>query len=176
VDRKPDFEQLVDRYGSEIFAFLYRMLGNSAEAEDVLQESFLKAFAAYERIAVSANYRAWLYKIANNTAKTRFRRKNQQVELHSPELPAAGPGVEALVEERIWLQRVRREVDRLPFKQRASLMLRNYQGLSYAEIAEALEISPEAARANVYQGLKKLKERFAAELADLQVASTIAAK
>lgn len=166
VSRKPGFERLVSDYGGEIYAYLYRMLGLPADAEDVLQEAFLKAFVAYDRLDADANFRAWLYKIAGNTAKTSLRHQSRSLELEELDLSAGGPSVETQAEQRIWRQRVRLEVDQLPFKQRASLLLRNYQGLSYAMISEALEITPEAARANVYQALKKLKERFAAELAE----------
>lgn len=166
VSQKPRFEQLVSDYGGEIYAYLFRMLGVPADAEDVLQEAFLKAFMAYDRLDADANFRAWLYKIAINTAKTSLRHQSRSLELEELEVSTGGPSVEAQAEQRIWQQRVRLEVDRLPFKQRASLLLRNYQGLSYAVISEALEITPEAARANVYQALKKLKERFATELAD----------
>jgi RNA polymerase sigma-70 factor (ECF subfamily) len=150
------------------------MLGDPADAEDGLQDTFLKAFAAYERIDGDANFRAWLYKIASNTAKTRLRRETQHLDLHSMEYAAAGPSVEAQAEQRIWLQRVRSAVEGLPYKQRASLLLRKYQDLSYSAIGEVLDSSAESARANVYQGLKKLKDQFAAELADLDAERAIA--
>lgn len=77
---KPPFETLVDEYGKEIFGYLWRMLYDTHDAEDCLQETFLKAFRVYTRTRPDSNYRAWLYKIATNTARTfALKRKNKRL-------------------------------------------------------------------------------------------------
>lgn len=151
------------------------MLSHEQDAEDCLQEAFLRAYRAYPRMHGEVNYRAWLYRIAGNTAKTqlgrRQRRDGRETELEpqverkqAAQPPGAKPAEEALQRKQLWSE-VRRAVQALPFKQQQSLLLRKYQGLSYAEIGQALECSPEAARANVYQALKRLRHGLAAEAA-----------
>lgn len=160
VADKPEFSQLVERHGKEIFVFLFRLMQQSAEAEDCLQETYLRGFQAFDALDASANFRAWLYRIANNVAMTRLQRRARQAELLSDQVASPAEPVERQIETRAQLEAVRAAVSALPTKQRAALIMRKYQELSYAEIGQALEIAPEAARANVYQGLKKLRAQF----------------
>ena len=158
---KPEFAGLVEAHSREIHAFIWRLLREDAESEDALQSAFLRAFRAYDRLPGGANYRAWLYKIAGNEARTRLRRRARSPVELSDEFPAAAPSVEHQAELQMRLREVAQAVEGLPHKQRMSLILRKYQGLSYAEISQILEVSPEAARANVFQALRKLQDRFA---------------
>lgn len=143
--------------------FLHRLLQESPDAEDCLQETFLRAYRAYDRLDRAANLRAWLYRIAYNVAMTGLRRRTRQLALPDTELAAPGPSVERQVEQQQLLEGMRRAVWALPTKQRAALVMRKYQELSYAEIGQSLEITAEAARANVYQGMRKLRQQFAAD-------------
>jgi len=164
---RPDFPELVSRYGRELYVYLWRMLWNEQDAEDCLQEAFLRAYRAHPRMDGSANFRAWLYRIAGNMARTqlkrRQRRDGREIELADEALalqPAGG--MDDGLERGERLQAVRAAVRRLPAKQQQSLILRKYQGLSYAEIGAALRCSPESARANVYQALKRLRAELGA--------------
>lgn len=166
----PPFDQLVDRHGPELFAYLFRMLRDGPEAEDCLQESFLRAFKAYSRLDGAANRRAWLYRIATNVALTHLKRRGREaartVDLESERqgfVDGRDPG--EIASRNDLLSRVAAAVETLPHKQRAALVLRNYQQLSYDEVAATLGISPESARANVYQALRKLR----AELMEIEV-------
>ncbi|MEX2144562.1 MAG: RNA polymerase sigma factor [Anaerolineales bacterium] len=160
---KPDFETLVERHSRELFAYLWRLLGDEADARDCLQESFLRAFRAYERLQTTDHLRAWLYKIATNTARSQqarqYRASLRTVALAEP-LASGEKGVELQVAERSQLAAVRRAIMVLPERQRAALLLRKYQELEYDEIAATLGCSQSAARANVYQALKKLRAMF----------------
>lgn len=162
VATKPRFEELVEAHSGELFAYLWRLLGDEAEAQDCLQDSMLRAFRAYERAAPD-NLRAWLYKIATNAARTRLasngRRERRQVALDE-RLAAGEARVEALALQRIGLAQVRAAVHQLPRQQQAALLLRKYQELEYSEVAAALGCSEQAARAHVYQALKKLRKLF----------------
>ena len=71
----PEFESLVDLYSAELYGYLWRIFGTAPEAEDCLQETFLRAYRAYPRVEKNSNLRAWLYKIATNTANTRLRQQ-----------------------------------------------------------------------------------------------------
>ena len=162
----PLFESMLSSYGSEIFAFLWRMVRDGAEAEDCLQETFLRAFKAFPRLEAGANYRAWLYAIANNVAKTYLKRRagsEARLSVLEENRSDGGGSVEGIVERHEELELVQTAVRALPHKQRAALMLRKYHGLEYSEIAGALGCSQASARANVYQGLKRLRTLLARE-------------
>jgi RNA polymerase sigma-70 factor (ECF subfamily) len=165
MSTKPDFNDLVEAHSSELYAYLWRLLGDEDEAQDCLQDTFLRAFRAYGR-AEASHLRAWLYKIATNSARSHWarasKRNNRQTALYD-EVPTREKGVEAHVMERISLAEVKAAVDALPARQRAALLMRKYQQLEYSEIATALACTEQAARANVYQALKKLRSLFAEE-------------
>ena len=168
MELKPAFDNLIERHGPEIFSYLWRQLYDNADAEDCFQDVFLRAFRAYPRLKRPANYRAWLYKIATNTANTyKLKRKRTAMRTANldPELLQDGPTTVDIVNRRLIFTSTLEAVERLPEKQRAALLLRKYQGLAYAEIGQALGCSPDSARANVYQALKKLR----AELRPLDI-------
>ena len=72
------FRSLVDEYGPEIFAYLYRLFGRPMDAEDCLQETYLRAFRSFHQTRPGSNYRAWLYAIATNTARTMLGRSQRR--------------------------------------------------------------------------------------------------
>lgn len=166
MTEKPDFDTLVDAHSTEIFAYLWRMVGEPADAEDCLQDTFLRAFQAYARLNARANYRAWLYKIATNVAltflKRSWRASSRLVDVDPDDLPADQTPLEEY-DKRVRLAVVANAVEALPQKQRAALIMRKYQGLSYADVAYTLGGTEAAARANVYQAIKKLRIIFAPE-------------
>ena len=158
----PDFESLIQSHSAAVFAYVWRLLGDEADAEDCLQETFLRAYRAYPRLVANghANPTAWLYRIATNTARTHLRQRSRAASRTAaldPELLPAADGPAALAEQRQTLAAVAAAVEALPYQQRAALILRKYQALGYAEVAATLGCSEAAARANVYQALKKLR-------------------
>jgi RNA polymerase sigma-70 factor (ECF subfamily) len=169
------FERLIERHHDEIYAYLYRLKHSggsdpAVEAEDLTQEVFLRAYGAFERLSPDSNHRAWLYKIATNCAYTALKRGQRhaqhQVELldevHAvPGGEGRAPEQQVMLNER--LESVRREIATLPPKQQAAVVLRHGQGLDYGAIAEALVCSEDSARANVYQGLRRVRRALAAE-------------
>ena len=158
-----DFDTLVEQHNREIFAYLWRMMRDPQDAEDALQETFLRAFRGFPRLEDHANLRAWLYKIATNVAYTRLKKRNRQ-NSRTIDLTEFTPiATTDNLEQRDQLEAVLQFVEKLPHKQQAALMLRNYQGFNYEEIGEALDCSPESARANVYQAVKKLRHQFSEE-------------
>ena len=161
---KPAFDSLIDEYSREIFAYLWRLFQGRDAAEDCFQETFLRAFKAYPRVRASANLRAWLYKIASNAAFTNMKKEKRLsergVQLTNAH-PSSEPSVAEQVSDRLLISEIGEAIRSLPAKQQAALLMRKYQGLSYAEIGRALESSPAAARANAYQALRKLRVQFA---------------
>ncbi len=163
TDTNSNFETLVDAHSAEIFGYLWRMVRDEADAQDCLQEAFLRAYRAYDRLDGRANQRAWLYRIATNVALTHLKRRGREAERRVPlalDLRADGPSPGEAALRRETLAAVAAAVERLPQQQRAALILRKYQALSYPEIAKTLGCSEEAARANVYQAIKKLRSEL----------------
>jgi RNA polymerase sigma-70 factor (ECF subfamily) len=155
------FTLLAERRRPEILAYLVRMLGNRDDAEDACQETFLRAHAAFGRLTPDANARAWLYRIATNTALNLARgraRRTARLVATDPDTLAGAPA-----EDRADLRAVGRAVTGLPPRQRAALMLRCFQGLDYAEIAASVGGSTDTARANVYQAVRKLRAALGRE-------------
>lgn len=158
------FEKLHQAYARELFAYLWRLFDGGPEAEDCLQETFLRALRAYPRLHSHRNLRAWLYRIATNTARSYLRRRSRErnltADLHY-DRPQPAPSASDSYDQQQTLAAVRSAIRALPHKQQTALLLRRYQGLPYAEIARVLQCSPAAARANVYQALSRLRRQFA---------------
>ena len=150
--------ELAERHRREILRYLLRLLGDADEAQDACQETFLHAHRAFGRLRPDSNVRAWLFRIATNTARSaargRARRAGRRVQIELDGLPGACP---ASPEHREQLRAVARAVRALPTRQRAALMLRQFEGFDYGQIASCLGGNEAAARANVYQALRKLR-------------------
>jgi RNA polymerase sigma-70 factor, ECF subfamily len=157
LDQVQDLEALVDRHGRELHVYLWRMLQDEVEAEDCLQETFLRAFRALPRLEAGSNPRAWLYVIAANVGRTWLKKRSLEARWRAAtplENAAGGDDEPANSLDRAHLAAA---VDRLPRRQREALILRKYQGLDYATIAALQGNTPAAARANVYQALRRLR-------------------
>lgn len=167
------FEDLIECHHGEIFAYILRMTRDRGEAEDLCQETFLRAYRAYGRLNGGANHRAWLYKIATNTTLNHIRRQKTGRRvidtLRTGSLSSTPDDYAEQAGNKELLGRVQRAIDELPEKQRLALSQRKLGGLSYAEIADSLECSEDAARANVYQAIRKLREQFSAELIEVGI-------
>jgi RNA polymerase sigma-70 factor (ECF subfamily) len=159
----PTFEEVVVRYQAEIYRYAVQLTRNRTDADDLYQDTLLKAFRAYGRLDGAANHRAWLYRIATNTFLS-DRRKLARVdpldEAAAEAIPAAATDQAAGLDARDLLREVAMFVDGLPPKQRVALTLRKYHELGYPEIADALRCSEAAARASVHEALRKLRECF----------------
>lgn len=158
------FTTVVERHGDEIFRFACQLTGNRTDADDLYQETVIKAFRAFERLPQDANHRAWLYRICSNTWIS-DRRKHGRVspmnDVLTESLTAQAPDQARQLDARDLLLEVEQFVGKLPPKQRVALMLRKHHELSYADIAGVLNCSEAAARANVHEALTKLRGAFA---------------
>ncbi len=138
--------------------YIVRSLGDSDLAQDVFQETFLRAFRAYRTLSGVANQRAWLYKVATNACRDARRRRARQPLPLDESVAVQDPPDGS---DRELARAVVEFVRSLPARQRQSVVLRKFQGMDYDEIAAVLGCSPESARANVYQGLRKVRAHFA---------------
>lgn len=162
-------ETWVADFQPELHRHLVRMLGNAADADDVLQQVWVAALRSPPDTGDGSNVRAWLYRVATNRALdclAKSRRRRTSLRRQDPALVTAEP---AAVEARAFAlndgarDRIRAHASRLPRKQREAVWMRWVDGLDYQTIAQRLDSSPESARANVYHGMKRLR----AELKDL---------
>ena len=155
------FDTLVATHHREIYRYLARTTFRTSEADDLAQETFLRAYRAHRTLPPDANARAWLFAIATNVAKNHFRAESRRRRAHAAvretrnETDGAGPEGETLLNEaRALLDTV---VAGLPLKQRLAFTLRKVHDLDYDAIARSLDCSPDSARAHVFQALRKIR-------------------
>lgn len=159
------FAQLVEQYFDRLFRWLCHLTHNQHLAEDLTQETFLKAFAHLESFRVGSNFQAWLYRIAYNTFLNQRRTATRMTRQPFPEaLPAndASPDEQALTRES--LQLLARAVGRLPKEFRAAFLLRVEEGLSFRQIADVLQTTEQTARWRVFKARQKLLNVLAPQL------------
>jgi DNA-directed RNA polymerase specialized sigma24 family protein len=153
----PPFQTLLDAHGAAVHRFLVASVG-PADADDCFQEACIAALRAYPSLQHELNLRAWLMKIAQRKAidAHRARARRALPMAQPPEVADGGEPALPLNGQPVWAR-----VRGLPEKQRMAVFLRSAADLSYAEVAEALGCSPDAARRSVHEGLKKLREEIA---------------
>ena len=135
------FGELVRLHRAGVVNVVYQMCGEAALAEEAAQEAFLRAWQNLGRYNPRFAFRNWVYRIALNVAVDALRRERPTTSLLDAEsLPSRSDGPEALLERKQQAEQVRQAVLDLPPASRAVLVLREYEALSYHEIAEALEI------------------------------------
>lgn len=151
------FDRLLRRHQSEISAYLRRLMRDPRDAEDVAQDTWLRAHRAFPRLPPTANARAWLYRIATNRALTALKRRRTETRRASGVELDALPAHAVDLTGGLTLRAVARALDRLPAKQRAALVARRFHDLGYDDIGASLGCSAEAARANVHHAVRKLR-------------------
>ena len=134
------FGELVRRHRQGVVNVVYRMCGDSALAEDAAQEAFLRAWQNLSRYQPRYAFRSWLYRIALNLAIDTLRRERPTADLSDEPLASSEDSPETLLERKQQAEQVRQAVLDLPPASRVVLVLREYEALSYQEIAEALDI------------------------------------
>jgi RNA polymerase sigma factor (sigma-70 family) len=158
------FDETLARYGAEIYRFALHLTRNRTDADDIYQETVLKAYRAWDRLPCDANHRAWLYRIASNTFLSDKRKTSRLRSLDAEEtvesIPAASLDDDGRLDAGNLLREVERFIEALPPKQRIALVQRKYLDIGYPEIAATLGCSEEAARRSVHEALRKLRERF----------------
>ena len=154
------FAQLVARHQRVILRTVLRMTRDLGVAEDVTQESFIKAYQKLHTFEGRSSFKSWLFQIAINTARNKLRgNKRDFVEVDKVSL-AVQDGLEAGVYESDVKSIVLKEVHHLPEKQKMALSLRIFDDLSFKEIAEIMDCPYDTAKANYHHALLKLRHRF----------------
>jgi RNA polymerase sigma-70 factor, ECF subfamily len=158
------FAVLVERYWDRLYRWLYHLTHNRHAAEDLVQETLLKAMAGLTGFRTGSNFQAWLFRIAYNSFVNQWRAADRSRQPFPHQLPARDEGPVEQLLSREALQMLARAVGRLPGDYRAAFLLRVEQGLSFHEIAEVLGIKEETARWRVFKARQKLMGVLAPQL------------
>jgi len=159
-------EQLFALHHGEIFAYLARMVRDQELAADMTQDTFVKAYRAYDTLIDREHARAWLYQIAHRVALDEFRRRRIVRFLPwTGESRGAAPSAEHLVLEGRFSGEMERALLRMPERQRSALILAELHDLTGLELAAALGVSHIAARALLTRARESLRQALAAERA-----------
>jgi len=161
------FDLLVLRWERKIQGTVYRVLGTEEDARDVTQEAFLKAFRALRNFKGEARFSSWLYQIALNLCRDRLRRKRGKafVSLDSVDEDSGLPGRREpspydLAERGALCGLVREALAELPDEQREVIVLKEYEELTFLEIAEILDVPLSTVKTRLYRGLVGLRGRL----------------
>jgi RNA polymerase sigma-70 factor, ECF subfamily len=160
------FSELVRTHSPGVLNVIYRMCGNMQVAEDAAQETFIQAWLRLSSYRQKSSLRNWLYRIAVNTAIDMLRKEKRLLpgEIEDLNLADSEPGPEALFANSERIEVVQDAVLALPDASRAVLVLREFEGLSYQEIADALEIPVGTVMSRLNYARKILKEKLEVQL------------
>lgn len=167
------FEELIRRHQRRVYTLVYRSVGSAADAEDLVQEVFLRVYRAADRYRPTARFTTWLYRVTTNVVINWLRRhRRKPVELErvagtedgegaaaSFADPAGVTGLDVLAREELRAQ-VRRAIDALPPKQRLTVILFRFEGRSYQEVAAALSCSVMAVKSLLSRARENLRREL----------------
>src|SRR5579864_5970556 len=160
------FRALVDLHSRGLFRVAFRMTGNESDAEDVVQESFLRAYRQLGKFDERASFGTWLYRIAVNCAldlvRSKKRRAEQQPAEDSREDPvrltaSSQPGPERLALSGELRERVADAMNELSAAERSAFVLRHFEGMRIEEVSRVLGCQPGAAKHSVFRAVQKLR-------------------
>jgi RNA polymerase sigma-70 factor (ECF subfamily) len=160
------FRALVERHSRTLFRLAFRMTGNTQDAEDVVQESFLRAYRQLAKFDERASFGTWMYRIATNCSLdlVRVRRRRSQVPVAAeepddrvPEFRSPAPSPERAAISGEVRERLAAAMEELSGTERAAFVLRHFEGLRVEEISKVLECQPGAAKHSVFRAVQKLR-------------------
>ncbi|HXZ34191.1 MAG TPA: sigma-70 family RNA polymerase sigma factor [Terriglobales bacterium] len=164
------FAYLVQKYRRAMVSFMYRMSRNSAVAEDLAQEVFLRVYRSRENYEPSAKFSTWLYRIATNLAvnyarDTRHERPENMVSIDEKDddtgltvdVPDGSLNAEEVIVRRERLAAIRKKVQELPERQRMAVIMHKYQQMDYRQIAQVLKLSESATKSLLFRAYETLR-------------------
>jgi RNA polymerase sigma-70 factor (ECF subfamily) len=163
------FNLLIRRWERPIYALAYRTIGREEDARDICQETFLRAYRGLPRFRGQAKFSSWLYRIALNLCRDWARRERRTPVVQAPEntdllelsaVAEPSESIEDLVARRDMTRAVERVMARLPEEQRTAIILKEYHGLTFQEIADLLDCPLSTVKTRLYQGLVVLRREL----------------
>jgi RNA polymerase sigma-70 factor (ECF subfamily) len=165
------FKLLVERHSRNVFRLAFRMTGNEQDAEDVVQETFLRAYRQLNRYESRSSFSTWLFRIASNYSldliRARKRRGEKAVVMENEEvdimqmLPAGDPGPDRLAVSGQITEQIRVAMNELSPQERTAFVLRHFEGLSIEQIGETLGSSANATKHSIFRAVQKLRHSLA---------------
>jgi len=168
---RDSFRVLVEQHSRAIFGLAFRMTGNEHDAEDIVQDTFLRAYRALHQFESRANFRTWLHRVAINCALDhlrRVRRRGEELYLEvvpqeeendsRSSVPSAGPTPERLLLSVELKKKLEGAMAELSDRERAAFVMRHFDGCSIEEIGKALGLRGPAAKNTVFRAVQKLRE------------------
>jgi len=161
------FNILVKRWECPIYNFILRYIGDADEARDLCQKTFIRAYRNLSKLREPDKFTAWIYQIALNTCKDETRRRshlsfNTLQETDETTLPSTAPITypDALAHQQSVRDLLNRALQTLPEEQRVVIIMKEYQGLKFTEIADTLKTPVNTIKSRLYYGLSALKKTF----------------
>ena len=151
------FNAIVERHKKRIYFFALKLSQDHQEAEDISQETFIRAYNKLHALKNESSFIPWLYKIAGNYYRSIIRRPKLKV-VTDIDLSCLSVEEEEKVEDDETKKAMKRAIASLPKKQKIALVLRCFEGLSYAEISQAMNVSVSSAKAHVSYARNKLRD------------------
>ena len=161
------FRVLVERHSRGVFRLAFRLTGHEQDAEDVVQDTFLRAYRQIGQFESRSSFATWIYRIAFNCSHDLLRQRprtgtrqsidddtGEPLQLRDPS-PAADPA--ARLESRRTNARLRGALEELTHQERAAFVMRHYHGMSIEEIGQALDLKTSAAKHSVFRAVRKLR-------------------
>jgi RNA polymerase sigma-70 factor (ECF subfamily) len=161
------FNMLVRRWERQIYGLTLRMLGRDEEARDATQETFLSAYRNLSKFRCEAKFSSWIYRIALNICNTKLRGRARgtvsiegQREDSGIEIAAALDDLGSNIQQQQITLHVRRALQAIPAEMRQVIIMKEYEGLKFSEIAEILSIPVSTVKTRMYTGLAELRKRL----------------
>lgn len=164
------FRVLVERHSPLVFRVAYRLTGNEHDAEDVVQEAFLRAYSRLELFEERSHFGSWLYRIAANCAYDVLRRRartdkrfapSDDAEDGSDRFSSEDPGPDRLAFGAEVRRRLEVVLQRMSASERSAFVLRHFEGMSIEEIGSALELDTSATKHSIFRAVRKVRRALA---------------
>ena len=167
------FRPLVERHSRNVFRLAYRLTGNQHDAEEIVQEAFLRAYQKLEQFESRANFGTWVYRIASNDAIDRMRqRRKEEARIEAPFaaneegdnrdpldlVPDCAPTPERLTQSSELRKRMQLALNELTEAERTAFVMRHWEGCGIEEISAALKTSSSATKNTVFRSVQKLRK------------------
>lgn len=149
------FDELFSRHAGGVRRYLTRVTGNQASADDLVQATFLSVVKSRGRFLAGARFKPWLYAIATNAARDAHRRTRNEAVTEDGAVPDSA--IEPLVGDPGLDKQVRAALSTLPDAQREAILMHRFEGLSFAEIAEAAGVTESAVKVRAHRGYEALR-------------------
>ena len=161
------FRLLVEQHSRALFRLAFRMTGNEQDAEDVVQETFLRAYRQLDKYEARSSFSTWLYRIASNYSLDLIRMRKRHEEKRErrtgeerdilQDIPVNSPGPDRIVYSGQVQDRVNEALNELSAQERTAFVLRHFEGLSIEEIGEALGTGTNATKHSIFRAVQKLR-------------------